>query len=102
MGPHLCYWHLRIGRPHGLSRGLTDHFCVHSLGVVFLVMLAGACLSMALNPVWWLACDHFLPELHRSGHDHPHCLSRHVAVVHRNAGQDLVHSFAWFRPGPRP
>ena len=34
--------------------GLTDHFRVRSLGVVFLVMLAGACLSMALNPVWWL------------------------------------------------
>ena len=29
--------------------GLTDHFRVRSLGVVFLVMLAGACLSMAIS-----------------------------------------------------
>ncbi len=34
--------------------GLTDHFRVRSLGVVFLVLLATACLFMALNPVWWL------------------------------------------------
>ncbi|WIY26101.1 MFS transporter [Parasedimentitalea psychrophila] len=34
--------------------GLTDHFRVRSLGAVILVMLAGACLFMALNPVWWL------------------------------------------------
>jgi len=34
--------------------GLTDHFRVRSLGVVFLVLLAAACLFMALNPVWWL------------------------------------------------
>lgn len=34
--------------------GLTDHFRVRSLGAVILVMLACACLFMALNPVWWL------------------------------------------------
>jgi len=34
--------------------GVTDHFRVRSLGVVFLVLLAAACLFMALNPVWWL------------------------------------------------
>ena len=34
--------------------GLTDHFRARSLGAVILVMLAGACLFMAINPVWWL------------------------------------------------
>ena len=34
--------------------GLTDQFRVRALGAVILAMLAGACLFMALNPVWWL------------------------------------------------
>ena len=34
--------------------GLTDHFRVRVLGAAILCLLAGACLFMALNPVWWL------------------------------------------------
>ncbi|MRU15534.1 MFS transporter [Roseovarius sp. A21] len=34
--------------------GLTDRFRVRALGTVILLMLMGACLFMALNPVWWL------------------------------------------------
>ncbi|QGY00480.1 MFS transporter [Roseovarius faecimaris] len=34
--------------------GLTDRFRVRALGTVILAMLMGACLFMALNPVWWL------------------------------------------------
>lgn len=33
--------------------GLTDHFRVRVLAPVILAMSAAACLSMALNPVWW-------------------------------------------------
>lgn len=33
--------------------GLTDRFRVRVLAPVILVMSAAACLSMALNPVWW-------------------------------------------------
>lgn len=33
--------------------GLTDRFRVRALGGAVLLMLTGACLSMALNPVWW-------------------------------------------------
>jgi len=34
--------------------GLTDHFRVRALAPVILILLMLACLSMALNPVWWL------------------------------------------------
>ncbi|QIE46167.1 MFS transporter [Pseudohalocynthiibacter aestuariivivens] len=34
--------------------GLTDRFRVRALGAIILAMLMLACLSMALNPVWWL------------------------------------------------
>lgn len=34
--------------------GLTDRFRVRGLGAIVLLMLMGACLFMALNPVWWL------------------------------------------------
>lgn len=34
--------------------GLTDRFRVRALGAVILTMLMGACLFMAVNPVWWL------------------------------------------------
>ena len=34
--------------------GLTDRFRVRTLGTVILLMLMGACLFMAVNPVWWL------------------------------------------------
>ena len=34
--------------------GLTDRFRVRALGTVILLMLMGACLFMAVNPVWWL------------------------------------------------
>ena len=34
--------------------GLTDRFRVRALAPVILVMMAGACVFMALNPVWWL------------------------------------------------
>ena len=34
--------------------GLTDRFRARTLGAVVLMLLAGACLFMALNPVWWL------------------------------------------------
>ena len=34
--------------------GLTDRFRVRVLAPVVLLMMAVACLSMALNPVWWL------------------------------------------------
>ncbi|WP_138935809.1 MFS transporter [Roseovarius arcticus] len=34
--------------------GLTDIFRVRAIGAVILVMLALACVAMALNPVWWL------------------------------------------------
>ena len=34
--------------------GLTDRFRVRALAPVILVMMTGACLFMALNPVWWL------------------------------------------------
>lgn len=34
--------------------GLTDQFRARTLGATILAMLAGACLFMALNPVWWL------------------------------------------------
>ncbi len=34
--------------------GLTDRFRARSLGASILLMLAGACLFMAVNPVWWL------------------------------------------------
>ncbi|MCR9112380.1 MAG: MFS transporter [Rhodobacteraceae bacterium] len=33
--------------------GLTDRFRVRALAPVILILLAGACLAMALNPVWW-------------------------------------------------
>ncbi|RBI77639.1 MFS transporter [Roseovarius sp. TE539] len=33
---------------------LTDRFRVRALAPVILILMAGACLSMALNPVWWL------------------------------------------------
>lgn len=33
--------------------GLTDHFRVRALAPVILLMSFGACLAMALNPVWW-------------------------------------------------
>lgn len=33
--------------------GLTDHFRVRALAPVILLMSVGACLAMALNPVWW-------------------------------------------------
>lgn len=33
---------------------LTDRFRVRALGTVILLMLMGACLFMAVNPVWWL------------------------------------------------
>ena len=34
--------------------GLTDLFRVRRLAPLVLLMMAGACLFMALNPVWWL------------------------------------------------
>ena len=34
--------------------GLTDRFRVRVLAPVVLVLMLGACLSMAVNPVWWL------------------------------------------------
>ena len=34
--------------------GLTDRFRVRGLGPIVMIMLATACLAMALNPVWWL------------------------------------------------
>ncbi|MEI4234316.1 MFS transporter [Roseovarius sp. D22-M7] len=34
--------------------GLTDRFRVRVLAPLVLVLMTGACLSMALNPVWWL------------------------------------------------
>jgi MFS family permease len=34
--------------------GLTDQFRVRGLGAIILALLVLACLSMALNPVWWL------------------------------------------------
>ncbi|WP_417733515.1 MFS transporter [Roseovarius sp.] len=34
--------------------GLTDRFRVRALAPVILVMMTGACVFMALNPVWWL------------------------------------------------
>src|SRR6056297_2588058 len=34
--------------------GLTDRFRVRALAPAILVLMAGACLFMALNPVWWL------------------------------------------------
>jgi MFS family permease len=34
--------------------GLTDRFRVRALGTVILLLLMGACLFMAVNPVWWL------------------------------------------------
>ena len=34
--------------------GLTDRFRVRALGAIILAMLTLACVSMALNPVWWL------------------------------------------------
>ncbi len=34
--------------------GLTDLFRVRGLGALVLLLLTGACLFMALNPVWWL------------------------------------------------
>ncbi len=34
--------------------GLTDRFRVRALAPVILVMMTGACIFMALNPVWWL------------------------------------------------
>lgn len=34
--------------------GLTDQFRVRRLAPVVLVMMVGACLFMAANPVWWL------------------------------------------------
>lgn len=34
--------------------GLTDHFRVRRLAPIVLVMMVGACLFMASNPVWWL------------------------------------------------
>jgi MFS family permease len=34
--------------------GLTDRFRVRGLGTVILLLLMGACLFMAVNPVWWL------------------------------------------------
>ncbi|MEQ8898304.1 MAG: MFS transporter [Roseovarius sp.] len=33
--------------------GLTDHFRVRVLAPIILVLLGFACVSMALNPVWW-------------------------------------------------
>jgi len=33
--------------------GLTDRFRVRVLAPIILVLLASACISMALNPVWW-------------------------------------------------
>ena len=33
--------------------GLTDHFRVRALAPIILLMSVGACLAMALNPVWW-------------------------------------------------
>ncbi|MDT8326278.1 MAG: MFS transporter [Roseovarius sp.] len=34
--------------------GLTDRFRVRTLAPVILVVMTGACIFMALNPVWWL------------------------------------------------
>lgn len=34
--------------------GLTDRFRVRVLAPLVLVLMTGACLSMALNPVWWM------------------------------------------------
>lgn len=34
--------------------GLTDRFRVRALAPVILVMMTGACIFMAINPVWWL------------------------------------------------
>src|SRR6056297_2493756 len=34
--------------------GLTDHFRVRVLAPIVLLLMTAACLSMALNPVWWL------------------------------------------------
>jgi MFS family permease len=34
--------------------GLTDRFRVRALASIILILLAFACVSMALNPVWWL------------------------------------------------
>ncbi len=34
--------------------GLTDHFRVRRLAPLVLVLMVGACLFMAVNPVWWL------------------------------------------------
>lgn len=34
--------------------GLTDRFRVRVLAPLVLVLMTGACLSMAFNPVWWL------------------------------------------------
>ncbi|MEL7252693.1 MAG: MFS transporter [Pseudomonadota bacterium] len=33
--------------------GLTDRFRVRGLAPVFLILLAAACVAMAVNPVWW-------------------------------------------------
>ena len=100
MGRHLCCWHLRIGRRHGLGRGADGSFPC-ALPWSRISRDAGGRLPFhgAQPGVVAFACDHFLPEIHRPGHDYPHCLSRHVAVVYRDTGQSLVHSFAWFRPG---
>ncbi|KGM89533.1 Arabinose efflux permease [Roseovarius mucosus DSM 17069] len=34
--------------------GLTDHFRVRRLAPLVLVLMVGACLFMAVNPIWWL------------------------------------------------
>ncbi len=34
--------------------GLTDHFRVRVLAPMVLILMTGACMFMALNPVWWL------------------------------------------------
>lgn len=34
--------------------GLTDRYRVRGLAPLVLVLMAGACLAMAINPVWWM------------------------------------------------
>lgn len=56
--------------------GLTDQFRVRVLAPVFLVLLAGACLAMAINPVWW--CLIFVIFALRFGGQG---MTSHVAIV---------------------
>ena len=56
--------------------GLTDRYRVRVLAPVFLVLLAVACLAMAINPVWWgLAFVIFALRFGGQG------MTSHIAVV---------------------